>query len=396
MNILICDLNISRSGHNASYAQYIVDNLTVNSGEQISFFFNSTARIMIDISKSMVAEEHFIFTQRDFIQDNLVGRLKFREWNLIKSLAAELGIDHLFILDLTRYEIQISRSTLPYKISGIEFRPSHRIRASNGSFPIRLQAKLQRLKRIFFESILLRSKSLTNVFILNDETGVNQLNRRYHTGVFKHLVDPVFDYNKLNNDAIVKLPKINKNKVKLLLFGAMDWRKNIQNIFNALSLLDPSMHPTICLLIIGKVPEYYLNEFHIMLTEFQSRSPLIEVIVVNDFVSNNHMEYYFEISDISLLVYAKFYGSSGLVGRAAKYGIISLVSNVGLMAEMCVNYRLGYVCDPNSPVDIKEKILLAFSDVQKKIKIDGFKFISDHSPLRFLHLLGFSNQTSID
>ncbi len=385
---LICDLNISQRGHNAGHVQYIVDNLHSKNGDQIYFLFNKSAQEIINISNSIIKTDNFYFSESDFEKNTLSEKFKFKEWEVIKDYGTRLKIDELFIMELTRFEFQIGRSKVPYKISGIEFRPSHRIKPTNGRISTRIDAAFQKYKRRFFETLMFRSNSLKNVFIFNDSKGAAVLNKLYHTKAFKYLPDPIYNYSRLDDESIAILPVINKEKIIFIIFGSLDWRKNVKNIFEGFSLTDKSIHKDLCILIVGKIPVWF-TEFKILVEKFTKENPAIELIIIDKFVSNSEMEYYFSISDVSLVIYSKFYGSSGLIGRAAKYNIISLVPNVGLMAEICTDYQLGYLCDPNAPGDIKDKIVIAYQDIKKNKRVDGTKFYKNHSPERFLQLLNF-------
>lgn len=386
---LICDLNISLRGHNAGHVQYIIDNVKEKEGDLIYFLFNKQASSILDITRSNVAFHKFYFADTDFASDSLLQKLKFSEWNLIKHYAEKLNVHEVFIMELTRYEFQIGMDIIPFKISGIEFRPSHRIRIKDGNLSNKLSATIQRYKRMFFESLLLRSSSIHHIFILNDPEGVINLNNTYNTQSFKYTVDPTFDYPQPDKAILQHLRIINKKKVVFTIFGSLDWRKNIKKIFEAFTLISKHLHENLVLMVIGKIPKYFAEEFQKLVHKFVSQNQNIELIIIDEFVSDSLMEYYYKNTDVSLVIYPKFYGSSALLGRAAKYNAISLTPNVGLMAELCVKYSLGYICDPNSPTDIMSKILLAYQDISTGKRIDGARYYKEHSPEHFLRLLDF-------
>jgi glycosyltransferase involved in cell wall biosynthesis len=387
MTTLICDLNINLRGHNAGHVQYIVNNMKVKDGDTIYFLFNQSAKNIVDISYAAVDKSHFYYAPSDFSDNSVMDKLKFKEWKVIEQYASQLQIDKLFIMELTSYELQISRSKGSYKISGIKFRSSHRVSASNSKLLTRLATQVQKYKRRLAEAVLLRCKRLEDIYVLNDLTGAVLLNKQYRTNVFKYLVDPVYDYSELDNTSKTNLRHVSLNKVVYIIFGAMDWRKNIENILLAFTLTDKSIHKNISLLIVGKIPSSFKNEFKMLIKDFTCKNPDIELTINDEFVSDSKMEYYYSISDVSLVIYQKFYESSGLIGRAAKYNIISLTPNVGLMAELCKDYELGYVCDPDSPEDIEDKLLTAYGNITHNKRIDGQRFYKSHSPSRFLQLL---------
>ncbi|TLV02837.1 glycosyltransferase [Dyadobacter luticola] len=386
---LICDLNISLRGHNAGYVQYIVDHVQEKEGDTIYFLFNKQARELIDIQKSALDATHFYFSDRDFSEEQWSSRLKFDEWKVITAHAAQLRVEEVFIMELTRYEIQIGLKKSPFLISGIEFRPSHRIIIKEGKLSNRLSARYQHFKRFFFESLFLRSSSLHRIFILNDPEGAQILNHQYKSSVFQYTRDPIFDYIEPGGQELEKLVRFDKKKVVFTVFGSLDWRKNINNILAAFGTIDKTLHKHFILLIVGKIPKHFSEQFAGLVRNFKTDNPDVELVMINEFVTDGQMEYYFRNTHVSLVIYPKFYGSSGLLGRAAKYNVISLTPNVGLMSELCRDYGLGYTCDPYSPAEIGRKMVAAFQDVRADRKIDGNRFYREHSPDCFLTLLDF-------
>jgi len=386
---LICDLNISARGHNASYIQYIVDNVHVKNDDEVYFLFNKSARKIIDISNSSVNHNNFYFSESDFGDHTILEKLKVRDWKIIEYYAHRLKISELFLMDVNMFEIQIGRRKVPFKISGILFRPSHRIASSNKKMSGQLRSKVKKYKKYFLESFLLRSKSIENLFILNDNAGVDSLNNIHKTHVFKYLSDPIFDYKQSEKSSETIASAISQDRIVFLIFGEISPRKNIKNILESFTLLDKDIQKKIALLIIGRVPHFFIDTFDELIKRFTTLNPDIELVIIKSFVSNSEMEYYFSISDISLLIYADFYGSSGLIGRAAKYNMISLVPNVGLLSELCSQYKLGYPCDPYSVTDISNKMAVACNDIAQSKRIDGSLFYTEHSPRYFLNILNF-------
>lgn len=71
------------------------------------------------------------------------------------------------------------------------------------------------------------------------------------------------------------------------------------------------------------------------------------ISIENRYVSNEEMEYLFSSCDIVMMVYKNFFGSSGVLGRAAKYEKKVIVSKGGLIESLVKRYKLGISIESN-------------------------------------------------
>ena len=288
----------------------------------------------------------------------------------------------MLFMNFDQYQIPVFLTKFNFKISGILFRPHHRIEASNSTFKTRLGSGITKIKKIIAELFLLRKRNIKDIFILNDQEGVEKLNKYHNTQKFKYLPDPIFSYKSENYTSNIG---INKNeRFKFLLFGALNERKNVTNIFHAYNIAEFE-YPTELILIGPSTPKYneYLEKLISQLDNINIGNK--KLTIKDEFVSDEDMDWIFSQCDVTLLIYKDFYGSSGLLGRACLHNLKVIGTNVGLLQSMITNYNLGANCDPNSVEDIAKTLIKC---KELNIPHESFqKFYQNHTPDKFIETL---------
>ncbi|HSB92414.1 MAG TPA: hypothetical protein VLC28_04820, partial [Flavitalea sp.] len=229
---------------------------------------------------------------------------------------------------------------------------------------------------------LINNSNISTVFIFNDKEGVDILNSIFKTRQFKYLADPVYTYT--SKGSLESLNVFSPTSFKYLVFGALDERKNITNILKAYDAASLNFDSELLFIGISKPP--YLQ----YLNELISNCPSIDnkhkkVYIRSEFVRDDEMDYYFSISDVCLLIYKDFFGSSGLLGRAALHHKKVIGANTGVLGELIPNYNLGLTTDPYS-VPMITRSMSEIHDYQ----LDHSKcqaFYEQHSPQAFLKQL---------
>jgi glycosyltransferase involved in cell wall biosynthesis len=208
------------------------------------------------------------------------------------------------------------------------------------------------------------------------------LNKLHKSNYFKYLPDPIYKYGYDKQN--IRLNGFSHNSYKYLIFGALDERKNITNVltaYNAASLTFKSE-----ILLVGPVQQPYLDYLNELIRGLKTiDNDHKKVFIRGEFVTNEEMEYYFSVSDVCLLTYKDFFGSSGLLGRAALHKKKVIGSNVGVISSLIDQYKLGITCDPHSI----ESISSGLSSVKSFTPDPGlFKsYYEKHSPEVFLKTL---------
>lgn len=371
MRYLIVDLNVTLDGHKLGFLQNIVDYITDYQTTD-SFIFFTNANIPLIISNKTNNISHVA------LSDNQVTNIKKQkhyyqksglEWRFIHKKATELNIDKLILLELDPYQIALGKTKVNYEISGIWFRPYMRMQPENTDLRGQIVHKINILKKKIILKVALRNPNLKKVYILNEENLFKLDKKRFFT-----LPDPCFEYDLLDNFNLRKHYNIADDKIILLQFGAIDERKNTENLMQAINLLSPELTSKFCLLIIGVFKPNYANT----LEEIYASNPNYQLVIDNQFVSNEHMQSTFSQSDLIIRMNLNFFASSGIVGIAAMHNKACLVSDYGVMADLVKKYELGFVASPTDTENISKILKEIIENPDRRI-VNGVPYLESHS-----------------
>jgi glycosyltransferase involved in cell wall biosynthesis len=380
--IYICDINVRKKGHYIEFNQHILDSISdaEHRNPQLSFYFlfNSEAKELLEFSR--LTEQRVRFIEGFESSSGFLAKLNMLK--KVNKIVWEENADRLIFMDFDKYQIPLLMAKMRVPVSGILFRPHHRIANSNDTYPRIVASRITRTKKRVAEQLLLLNSSIDKIFILNDEEGVNYLNSKYGSKKFKHLVDPIFTYTKNSSDVITF--ENAEKPYRFLLFGALDERKNVSDIIAAYKLARFDRSTELCL--VGKADQSYLDHLNSISTIANNLEyPAKRITIRPEFVTKEEMDNYFVSSDVCLLIYKNFYGSSGLLGRAALHKKKIIGANVGLISELTRRYKLGLLCDPH---DV-EGIAQALSEIMffQMDKVLCWQYSEQHSPNLFLKSL---------
>jgi glycosyltransferase involved in cell wall biosynthesis len=136
-----------------------------------------------------------------------------------------------------------------------------------------------------------------------------------------------------------------------LLFGALDQRKGIYPLLNALRQLPPAQQTQITLLVVGSMADTERAALLAALAEFQRHSA-VQLVVQDHFIPDEAIPHYFALADVVLALYQHHVGSSGVLLWAAAGGKAVLASDYGLLGELVRRHQLGYLVDSTQPAAI--------------------------------------------
>jgi glycosyltransferase involved in cell wall biosynthesis len=371
MRILITDLNIKLDGHKFGYVSNLLKYIeSLPSDNEYFILVNFSKEFKLKSHKTNVkilqtseAQQTVILAQKHYYQKSA------EEWKIICSECIKHRINHLVLMELDPYQVEIGKRFTPFTIAGIWFRPYSRMQKEGPGPKNQLNFWRTIIQKKLIINWALRNKNLKKVFILNDEAMPNWLNPTR----FFHLPDPYFEYALIPNFNIRKHYSIADNNLILLQFGNMDVRKNNENILEALNKMEEKRASKITLLIIGKFKEGYLNKIKSLIPE----NTKYQIVIKNEFVSDDEMESTFMQSDVILRMNVNFFGSSGIVGQAANHNKPCIVSNNGVMAEQVEKYKLGAIIDPYDVEAIKKTILDYLENPETR-KVDGSFYRETH------------------
>lgn len=306
----------------------------------------------------------------------------WQEFNLIDKYARKLKIDHIFLpyLDTRMLPLALGKS-LPCPFSGIYFRPSFHY-PSFFSYRLSWKEKLQHIREKITLSRVLQQKKLNTLYSI-DPFAVEHINRLCKLRKAKPLADPVRVHQNLSIDLKTVKSKlgIEQSRQVHLLFGDLNKRKGIEQIFAAIALLPEELVQKLCLLLVGSMSKVNYLRFQEQKTQLIKSLP-IQIIDHNQYIPEQDIQSYFEIADVILAPYQRHVGMSGILNRAAVAQKPVLSSDYGLMGEITIRYRLGLTVESNNPQEIAQGL-------SKFLKESPEKYCD------YKQMTAFANQNSV-
>ena len=381
MKTLICDLNVYDNGHHIAFVNSILSHTARR--EDLIFLFNGMAA---SLCKGTEDNNRIFFVPEDNLHPDELGSLrdKMREYRFIRDFALEHRVERVIFLEIDWYQVAIGLSGRPpFRITGIYFRPFHLIPTRGDNLRTSLKSLFYHAKKRLLFHVLKFNRKVEPLFLLNDRmAGV-----RYPSW-FRYLPDPVFGggggIGAGGSQSIRGQFDIPPSTHIILAFGAMGARKNIGNIVAAYQ--QAKFDGDTVLLIAGKVRADYRAAFDKAIDSFGCNNDSRKRLIVFDaFVDEEHIDLYFSEAGTILLCYSKFYGSSGLMGKAAQHRKTCIVPDCGLLYDLNSEYKLGYSVDPEDVGSIANAISLA---QREPVEESGFeRFVRDHHESAFLRTL---------
>lgn len=362
--ILVFDLSIH--GHHAAYIKHLIRYWFKSklSGELFVVvsprFFEAHADVIqfaaaFDSSKvnfiAIGSEEEAVLSSRQ----SRFGRVfrNLREWNLLQKYAEALAATHCLLMYLDTCELPLMLgSRLPCLFSGIYFRPTFHYSSLAGYTPD-WKERLQQWREKLFLSRTLNHPRMRSLFCL-DPFVIKYLNPPASADVVS-LPDPVEttlprgkDSQAIRNDL-----GIDSDRIVFLLFGSFEAeRKGIYQFLAALLLLPDELARKVCLLIAGNAGSAEQIRIKEQIDLVSERLP-VQVITRFEFLSDELVKQYFQLTDVALALYQRHVGMSGILLLAAAAQKPVLSAGYGLMGELVRRYQLGLTVDSTSVEDIK-------------------------------------------
>lgn len=276
----------------------------------------------------------------------------FQEWQLFDKYAAALGADQALLMYFDTCELPIALGlSAPCPFSGIYFRPTFHY-ADFASAPLSRKEKLQQWREKVTLNRVLKHPQLQTLFCL-DPFAVKHLAQWSDTTTVVPLADPVDPYPSypLPVETLREHLGIQAGRMVFLLFGALDGRKGIDQLLDAIALLPPDLCQRLCLLLVGATNPTEQALIRPKIERLRQTHP-VQVIEHYQFVSEEEVPSYFQLADVVLATYQRHVGMSGILLLAAAAGKPVLSSNYGLMGELVRRYDLGMAVASTVPAAI--------------------------------------------
>ena len=281
----------------------------------------------------------------------------FQEWNLLCYYARLLQATECLLMYFDTCELPLTvGKAAPCPVSGIYFKPTFHYRFLAGDRPTE-KDKIQRWREKLTLRRILHHPQLKTLFCL-DPLAIEPLEQFQPQAKIVYLPDPVEVEPQVLDSGILKQRLgIDPNRLVLMFFGALDRRKGLYQLVEALTLLPPEIGRRLTILFVGKGSSSDLSQIELQLDRLGTATPL-QIIQHYQFVPESEVASYFKLADLVLAPYQKHVGMSGILLLAAAADKPVLSSDYGLMGELVERYDLGMAVDSTCPKEIALGITL--------------------------------------
>ncbi|MCB0750579.1 MAG: glycosyltransferase, partial [Ignavibacteriae bacterium] len=309
-------------GHHREYIEHLI---TYNNFQIISFFCILLYVIYVSHSNEYIN----IIEIPSSISNN-----SEKEFNWINSLCQKYNIKQIFFLNLDLYLRKLKYwKKQNISISGIYFHPPHRISITqNSSILTAIMLLLKKIQKYILLKFVERYNVVNSIYILDDRVGAKYLNKKYNYSV-KYLPDPI------QNESSINFIKEGQSSNEVLLFGSIIPRKNYENLIKEIMRENLTNYNY---KIIGHGNQLYVSKIKTLI-----EANNLPISITNQFVNTREMENLFLNTDIVLMVYKNFFGSSGVLGHSAKFKKPVICAKKGLIEYLVKKYDLGISISSN-------------------------------------------------
>ena len=179
---------------------------------------------------------------------------------------------------------------------------------------------------------------------------------------------PLYDHfgEIISRDEAIKHLNLNPNYRYFLFFGLVRAYKGLDLLIDAFADERLRKYP-VKLIVAG---EFYDDEKP-YLEQIEKLGLQDNIIIVNQYINDEDVKYYFNVSDIVVQPY-KSATQSGVTQVAYHFDKPMLVTNVGGLGEIIPDGKVGYVVDPN-PSSIADALVDFYENNRCNTFVEGVK-----------------------
>ncbi|MGI0484471.1 glycosyltransferase family 4 protein [Pantanalinema rosaneae CENA516] len=314
-----------------------------------------------------------------------------QEWILLWKYVRLRGTTHCLVMYFDSFQTPLALGLkLPCRISGIYFRPTFHYTKLPNYQPTRKETIQHWREKIILPRILMHPQ-LEKLFCL-DPLVIKYIFHLDNQAKSIYLPDPIPFLRKINDYQIEQTKKvlgIETGRRIFLLFGAIDKRKGVYQLLQAIERLPKEYCQKLCLILAGQV-EIQAEQVHIEAQVAKAcKLSNVQIIKLFKFIPDNDMSAYFQLADVILAPYQKHVGMSGIILLAAATSKPVLSSDYGLMGEIVRQNELGLAINSSSPEELEKALLRLLSE-----PLDNFcnpskmhTFSQQYSPEKFSSII---------
>ena len=167
---------------------------------------------------------------------------------------------------------------------------------------------------------------------------------------------------------------IQSNQKPLLFFGQIAPYKGLHLFIKALYIAKKNF-PDVCVIVAGKSKEgfgHYLQTVQELIRTLNLKD---SVILHDHFISDEEVEIYFKAADALVLPYVVIF-QSGVPFLGFNFGLPIIATDVGELKDDVIDNVTGFICRPQDPEDLAQKICDYFrSDLYNNLSESKKKII---------------------
>ena len=201
------------------------------------------------------------------------------------------------------------------------------------------EESLSRVKRFInfvLYGLLVKSRVVNNIFILNDKSSVSYFNRLFSTNKYKYLLDPICVEGKAQY--IRELLNIDKSQKIFLQFGGITRRKGSLLILDSIRFLNEQERTCYVFVFAGKIYDDIRADFY---SAYQQLREISNIRIFDEFCSYAFIRDLCYSSDAILVPYSNTTQSSGLIGYASYFKKPVIGPHRGLLGKIIRKNHLG-------------------------------------------------------
>lgn len=141
----------------------------------------------------------------------------------------------------------------------------------------------------------------------------------------------------------------------VVLPGALDARKGALVLPESLLNLDPTVAPTVAVLLAGQIEPGLGDTLRRLVARVQAETR-VQVVLHDTYIPTESLPSIVAAADLVALPYAGHVGSSGFQLRAAAAGVPVLTPGEGLMGHTTRTYKLGWTADTRSAAAVARAV----------------------------------------
>lgn len=301
-----------------------------------------------------------------------------------KKTHSSSAVDYVFLpfLDYCLYSIGLLGSPFGKTMwGGICMRPSFHYQASGVIAP---KPKLSRIKELLFKKCL-SSASLDKIFTIDEilEKHITNTSRKPTTKI-KYIPDPAELIGEHTFKSARSKLGITESAIVILVYGALNERKGIQALIEALN--NSTQLDNVHLLLVGKQSGKINNYIHAHASQLKTKERLY---TLDRFVNADEQQMVFAASDIVWLGYQEHFTMSGVLVLAAMSGKPIIGTREGLIGWYVNEKKLGVCIDTQKQSEIQLAIQLIISEINIKSNLYKNQHFNDHNWGEFSRTLSF-------